>query len=130
MFHLDALMLAQQNIVEAEVESCCDLVQADIQSVAFKASSSFDTIVTNPPFGTRNRGIDTLFIEKAMENASVVYSLHKSSTRNHFIKKAKEKEWQLEMVAELRYDLPKTHVFHKQKSKDIQVDLYRFSHQR
>ena len=37
---------------------------------------------------TRNRGIDTLFIEKGMANANVVYSLHKTSTRAHFVKKA------------------------------------------
>ena len=36
----------------------------------------------NPPFGTRNAGIDTAFVMKGMENASVVYSLHKTSTRD------------------------------------------------
>ena len=112
------------------MESYCDLVQVDIQSAKFHPDRSFDTIVTNPPFGTRNRGIDTLFVEKAMSSANVVYSLHKRSTRDHFIRKASENDWNLEMVAELRYDLPKTHVFHKQKTKDIEVDLYRFSHQR
>ena len=112
------------------MESYIDLVQGDIQSLQFRPENSFDTIVTNPPFGTRNRGIDTLFIEKAMACANVVYSLHKRSTRDHFVRRAAEHDWHLEMVAELRYDLPKTHVFHKQKSKDIEVDLYRFSHQR
>lgn len=36
--------------------------------------------------------------------------------------------YQMEVIAELRYELPKVHKFHKQKSKDIEVDLYRFSH--
>jgi predicted RNA methylase len=31
-------------------------------------------------------------------------------------------------VAELRYELPKVFKFHREKSKDIAVDLYRFSH--
>jgi len=31
-----------------------------------------------------------------------------------------------EVVAELRYDLPPTYKFHKEKSKDIQVDIWRF----
>lgn len=35
----------------------------------------------NPPFGTRNAGIDTAFVVKAMEVANVAYSLHKTSTR-------------------------------------------------
>jgi predicted RNA methylase len=44
--------------------------------------ADFDTVVMNPPFGTRNTGIDTAFVLKGMEYASVVYSLHKTSTRD------------------------------------------------
>jgi len=36
----------------------------------------------NPPFGTRKAGIDTIFVKKAMDNANVVYSLHKTTTRD------------------------------------------------
>ena len=93
-------------------------------------SSCYDAIppVSNPPFGTRNKGIDFLFVETAMNNANVVYSLHKSTTRDFFVRKAAELNWGIEVVAELRYDLPKMHKFHKQKSKDIEVDLLRFTH--
>jgi predicted RNA methylase len=35
----------------------------------------------NPPFGTRNTGIDTVFLLNAMRISKVVYSLHKTSTR-------------------------------------------------
>ena len=31
-----------------------------------------------------------------------------------------------DVIAELRYDLPKTYKFQKMKNKDIQVDLWRF----
>lgn len=31
-----------------------------------------------------------------------------------------------EVLAQLRYDLPPTYKFHKQKSRDIEVDLWRF----
>jgi predicted RNA methylase len=43
--------------------------------------TDFDTVVMNPPFGTRNTGIDTAFVMKGMEYSNVVYSLHKTSTR-------------------------------------------------
>jgi predicted RNA methylase len=36
--------------------------------------------------------------------------------------------YKIEVLAELRYELPKVHKFHKSKSIDIEVDLYRFSH--
>ncbi|CAM9502521.1 unnamed protein product, partial [Choristocarpus tenellus] len=41
-----------------------------------------DTVIMNPPFGTRNSGIDMIFLEQALQVASTaVYSMHKSSTR-------------------------------------------------
>ena len=82
----------------------------------------------NPPFGTRIAGIDTKFVLKGMANSNVVYSLHKTSTREHFVRLAASNGFRLEVLAEVRYALPKTHKFHKSKSKDIEVDLYRFTH--
>lgn len=41
-----------------------------------------DTVVMNPPFGTRKKGADMEFLSAAMKVASrAVYSLHKTSTR-------------------------------------------------
>ena len=122
---IKALAIAQQNLSDFELNNC-ELVQSDVQSLAL--SSSLDVVVSNPPFGTRNRGIDSAFVDQAMKNAAVVYSLHKSSTREHFVRRAADAGWKMQVVAELRYDLPKVHKFHKQKSKDIEVDLYRFTH--
>lgn len=82
----------------------------------------------NPPFGTRKAGIDTLFVQQGMKHATTVYSLHKTSTREHFLRLAELNNYKIEVVAELKYDIPKTHKFHKEKSKDIYVDLYRFTH--
>ncbi len=42
----------------------------------------FDTVVINPPFGTRIKGADMQFLKIATElTNSTVYSLHKTSTR-------------------------------------------------
>jgi predicted RNA methylase len=84
----------------------------------------------NPPFGTRIPGIDTEFVLKGMKHANVVYSLHKTSTRDHFVRLADSNDFSIEVLAEVRYELPKVHKFHKSKSKDIEVDLYRFAHKR
>lgn len=119
-----ALRIAKSNLSRLDIGNV-DLVLCDIQSLTL--SAGFDCIVMNPPFGTRNKGIDMVFVEKAMELAGTVYSLHKTSTRDFFLRKSAERGWGIDVVAELRYDIPKTHVFHKQKSKDIEVDLLRFS---
>ena len=68
-----------------------------------------------------------MFIDTALRNAQVVYSLHKTSTRNYLIEKAKrEFNCTSEVVAELKFDLPKAYKFHKKESHDVLVDLLRF----
>eukprot|EP00249_Psilotum_nudum_P007254 c20431_g2_i2 orf=138-572(+) len=69
-----------------------------------------DTVVMNPPFGTRRKGADMDFLSSALKIAeTAVYSLHKTSTR------------------ELRFDLPALYKFHKKREVDIFVDLWRFT---
>ena len=82
----------------------------------------------NPPFGTKhNAGIDMKFLDIATKLAKKsVYSLHKTSTRNHVLKKATQFGVKGKVVAELKYDLPQAYKFHKKASVDIEVDFIRF----
>ena len=67
------------------------------------------------------------FLQNALSLASTtVYSLHKRTTRGHILKKAREWNSEPEVLAELRFDLPKTYKFHKKQSLDIAVDFIRF----
>src|SRR3989344_5799282 len=43
-------------------------------------SKKVDTIIQNPPFGTKDIHADKLFLEKAFTLADNIYSLHKTST--------------------------------------------------
>lgn len=76
-----ALAIAQQNCVEFEVENI-DFVLADIEKLQLKWNTTtstkptnskntknkpFDVVVMNPPFGTKNKGIDMIFLQKAIE---------------------------------------------------------------
>ena len=81
----EALDLASINFASLDVHGI-DLVQVDVQSLSL--TSDFDTVLMNPPFGTRNSGVDTAFVHKAMKHANAVYSLHKTSTRDHFVRLA------------------------------------------
>ena len=56
---------------------------------------------------------------------NAVYSLHKTTTRDHIVRKAEEMNCSVEVLAELRYDLPKTYKFHKKQSLDVCVDFIR-----
>lgn len=122
----ESLETATLNAEELEVE--IDFVQCDITKLELKGLI-VDTVVMNPPFGTRKKGADMEFLSAAMKVASkAVYSLHKTSTREH-IKRAALRDFNAksaEVICELRYDLPKLYKFHKRKEVDIAVDLWRF----
>ncbi|KAG0174119.1 Methyltransferase-like protein 5 [Apophysomyces sp. BC1015] len=123
----DAIAIAQKNCEEFEVDIDfvhTDLCHADLDRFRGK----LDTIVMNPPFGTKNKGVDMVLLKKAIDLAgTAIYSLHKTSTRQHIMKKAKEWGVGCEVVAELKFDVPMMYKFHKQRSVDIEVDFLRFS---
>lgn len=131
-FEIDpnALTVFQNNINEMEIPGIefvnCDVTR-DVTSTKF--GNYFDTVIMNPPFGTKNNeGIDMKFLEVAQFlSNNVVYSLHKTSTRKFIQKTAESSEWNVDakVIAELKYDLPATFKFHKKSSVDINVDLWR-----
>lgn len=127
-----ALLVAKNNIEEMEILSV-DFVHCDVLSeLTFEGSSwekSFDTVIMNPPFGTKkNNGMDMKFLKIAIQlSNNVVYSLHKTSTRDYIKKKTKELKVEGKVIAELRYNLESSYKFHKKSSVDIEVDVWRFS---
>merc|ERR1711879_1023018 len=80
----------------------------------------FDTIVMNPPFGTKNNaGIDMKLLKCATR------ALKKASTSKYIEKTIKE--WGDEFCGELlqiiQFDLPNTYNFHKKKNAITEVVL-------
>ncbi|XP_037825266.1 rRNA N6-adenosine-methyltransferase METTL5 [Lucilia sericata] len=124
----DAIDVFRYNVSEMELPAI-DCVQANVlQLPGTKWENCFDTVVTNPPFGTKNNvGMDMRFIETGMHLATTaVYSLHKTSTRDYILKKSKEWNVKGQVVAELKYNIEASYKFHKNKSVDIEVDFWRF----
>src|SRR6266851_7797443 len=74
-----ALALAKANAERAEVE--VRWVQSDIDKVKGK----FDSVIMNPPYGTRTSHADRRFLERAFQLAPVIYSVHKSATRKYLV---------------------------------------------
>ena len=118
----DAITLAQQNtqyvttgLTVGEKTFICTPIQHVTRSV--------DTVVQNPPFGTKRKGADVQFLKKATEIASVVYSLHKRKNTQFL---AQQTPHTLTHVKEMRVLLFKTYPFHKKRVVPIDVELLRF----
>ncbi|XP_023178399.1 methyltransferase-like protein 5 isoform X2 [Drosophila hydei] len=84
-FELDdaAVDIYRQNVLDMELPNV-DCIRANVlQLPCSKWDNAFDTVVMNPPFGTKhNAGMDMRFLDVGMRLATgAVYSLHKTSTR-------------------------------------------------
>lgn len=99
---------------------------------AIASKGNISTILMNPPFGTKNNaGIDVAFLKAGLSLRSTnplraIYSMHKTSTREHLKKKAEDWKCSFAVIAEMKFDLPAKYSFHKKDNVTIQVDLLRF----
>ncbi len=84
-----------------------------------------DLVVQNPPFGTKVKHIDKIFLEKAFQVTNIVYSMHKWSTKG-FVE-AISKDHSFKITDAWRYEFPikKTFAHHKKKVEYVDVGLWR-----
>ncbi len=116
-----AIRIAREN--SAGLGADVQLVVGDIACM----KGPVDVALTNPPFGTRRRGADVAFLEKAVEIASVVYSLHKRAkgSREFLTRSIKSFGGKVDAIYELRIALPPTYEFHHKRRYEVDADLYR-----
>lgn len=94
------------------------------------ADKSVDTVITNPPFGTKAdmAGIDVQFLLLACRLARrAVYSFHKTTTRPFIVRTVQGAfpNATVSVIAEMKFDLRQTYKFHQKASVDVAVDLIR-----
>ena len=98
----------------------------DIKNLDLSESKSeIDIVVQNPPFGTKEKHIDKVFLEKAFSNAAVVYSMHKSTTKSFVEAISKDFNFKITHNWFYKFPLPKTMKHHKKKTEYVDVDLWR-----
>ena len=97
----------------------------DIQSITQK----FDTVVQNPPFGTRSKHADRAFLEKAFQLAPTVYSFHKATSEDFLQKFSADQGFQI--VGKWLFDFPikMSQLFHKKVIHRVKVGCWKFAKQ-
>jgi len=98
-----------------------DWVLADIAIVR----GPMDTALMNPPFGTKREHSDLRFLETALACASVVYTIHKSTTRDFLKRWLEERARKIDILAQGKLMIPQQFTFHRKKRHFIDVDVFR-----
>lgn len=115
----DMIKLARENAQSVGVN--VQWIASDINRV----EGRFDTVIMNPPYGTRISHADTKFLEKSFELAPIVYSIHKTSTRKFLFEFVKKSNRKVLEVREITLQIPHLFGFHRKKWRDVNVDIYR-----
>ena len=115
----NALSLARKNAESAGAK--VEWVQSSIE----KVDGKFDTVIMNPPYGTRIIHADIRFLDQALRLAPVIYSIHKSSTRNFLAKYLLKSNRRIDQARSMGMDIPHLFAFHARKWKTVKVDLCR-----
>lgn len=87
--------------------------------------SEVDVVLENPPFGTKEKHVDKLFLEKAFSVSKVVWSMHKFVTKV-FVEAIAE-DYEFMITDRFNYSFPIKAVFkwHEKPVRKIDVGLWR-----
>jgi putative methylase len=133
---LGALMLGADYVVGVDIDTTSlrvavensqrlglkpDWVLGDIATLR----GPFDTIIMNPPFGTRKPHADLHFVEDAIDIAHVVYSIHKSSTRRFITRWLSSRRTRFQVIESAKMEISHQFDFHRKRRRYIEVDVYR-----
>jgi len=86
--------------------------------------TEFDTVIMNPPFGSQRPGADKIFLEKAMEIATNVWTIHLSETRKFIEKIIEKNNFHIIELYEFEYPLKNTMPFHSKRVSEENAILY------
>ena len=111
-----ALSILKENIKEKNAI----LINKDIKDF----NNKVDVVIQNPPCGTKNKHADKDFLEKAMQLAGKIYSLHKITSRGFIAALAKDNHFVVEHVIPITTHLKATYSFHKKPKKAIALGLW------
>lgn len=82
-----------------------------------------DIVIQNPPFGTKRKHSDKIFLEKAMELGNRIYSIHKITSKS-FIKALIKNKFDFRGILEFSLPLKATYKFHKKKYYRVKVGCW------
>ncbi len=117
----NCLEALNENRAKAHVEDETKIVFDDLSVFTKKV----DTIIMNPPFGTKQKHADKAFLEHAVKLAPVIYSFHKSNTRDFIFAFCEDHGYAVTHEIPFSFRLRKTMKQHSRNRVEIEVSLFR-----
>jgi putative methylase len=120
---VDAPSLRTASMAAKLLRADVDFLLADIETLR----GSVDTVLMNPPFGTKRPHADLQFLQCALQRGDVVYSIHKSSTREFLEQWLKARGLTPQRISATKMDIPHQFRFHRKPRRSVEVDAVRIT---
>ncbi len=111
--------VAKENAKQLGLE--IEFLNQDVQAFNKKV----DTVVMNPPFGTRRTHKDREFLIKAMSIADVIYSIHKLESEKFIASLSEDHGFKHEMILEFDFTIKQIMPFHKKPKYKVRCGCWR-----
>ncbi len=124
---LDAINIAK-NFLRKDFENLTNVeyICCDINYLPFREEFTFDTVIQNPPFGVHKHGYDIMFLNIATKIGRVIYTIHKSSTRDFIVRYLTEKfNCRVQHILTTIIPIPPIYPFHEKRRHNVEVDVFR-----
>jgi len=99
-----------------------ELVCQDIENFDVKV----EVVIQNPPFGTKVRHNDIFFLERALKIAPIVYSFHKSESKEFLERFSAKNKAKITHIWRFKFPLKAVFSFHRRQIHRINVSCFRF----
>lgn len=117
----DALNIAKRNAKDVGVE--IEFIEADVR----KVNTRVNTVLMNSPFGVKGAIKDQEFLQAALKNSEISYSIHLYQEKNvEFLQKfVIQNQKKVEEKIKAEFEIPKIYHFHKKRYHVIEVAILR-----
>jgi len=120
----EALKYLRRNAENLDCKWKIDLIQADFLNFALR--KKIETIVMNPPFGTKRKHYDKYFLLSAFKLSDHIFSLHKYGNEGFFDKLAMKEGFSMKVISSFNILLKPTMPFHRKSKYYVKVSQLYF----
>lgn len=117
----DAIRVARRNAEKLglEIEFICKDVKEFFENV--------DTVIQNPPFGVQEEHADKQFLEKAMELADNIYTIHKIESKPFIEKFSEDMGFKVRFIDVVEFPIKATMRFHEKDVYKVKVGVWKLT---
>ena len=122
-----ALATLRENLKAAGYDGQQNLNQtyAILKQDVTEFNQQVDTVIQNPPFGTKQKHADKPFLETAFGIAKSIYSFHKTTSKEFIAKISEDHGFTIGEYYEFKFPIKATQLFHRKKLHRVKVGCWR-----